>query len=57
MDRLGSTQAVATVKAVWSGGGSWNFQPVDLRASGRYKLPAVLRFLYVGFRLVQDISE
>ncbi|MBX3307098.1 MAG: formylglycine-generating enzyme family protein [Nitrospira sp.] len=36
-------------------GGSWNYEPVNLRASDRYSFTTDYRIYYLGFRLVQDI--
>lgn len=36
-------------------GGSWNFNPADLRVSYRFRGGAGFRNSFVGFRLVQDI--
>jgi formylglycine-generating enzyme required for sulfatase activity len=37
-------------------GGSWGYEPGDLRASFRVRSPADFRFYDIGFRLAQDIE-
>jgi sulfatase modifying factor 1 len=36
-------------------GGSWNYKPVALRVSYRYKVEADYQYETIGFRLAQDI--